>query len=1165
MGQLSAVPVLASPQRLCARAGTERRERRGEEESRRGQTAAAQEGATLRKARGCGPPRSKKFFSSRNLARISACAGPPRGIHAVQLIHPESPCDIVISSDHTVVTPTRACVWLALSVRDRPPVRLVVPPSLRPSLVRCVPLVMLRRSLHVRLALRPASGSALPVAHAVAQLQHPLCACLARPAAAATCAAASRFVSSRAATGRTGAGRRHAATTPSHSAPPAAASPAQHPADPQPLASVQNHPAKSAASTSPAAPAAATADSAAATAAAASASASSPTAAPADPASTSASLPSTSNLYTNFADMGVPSALVARLDSLGIRSPTLIQQRVIPFLARYNHTGVLVQSPTGTGKSLAFLLPVLSKLINQRMEAMRTSRPLLPGIQAVIILPTQELAMQTHAQLHALLAPSAGVAPLGSIDSHFTSLCIGGFESVEDQRESLKAHPPTILVGTPRRLNSVFFPAYETHGRWKDKQRADKQIAELAAREAANAGSAPMPSRQSRPREVIFDPPEDDHPADPSVASDGRTPLPLVSETTAPNKSKSSPGTAAAGTSKEQLRAVEGWLDPADWAEEEDDEDAIEAEPGKGESHKAPNFTGRVRTLRESRLGAMEAEYLARSNIARVAQQGNPLHERKDDADDDEDDEEESDPSLDGVDELFLPPRHAVGFEAQKLLRMKSGLARRKIQSPLKRLISSLQFLVIDEADDVLQPLSKFAGERLRANRQRHPKPAQVFVRGLSLLNPTVQLIAVSATINSPFRLLVSRLGFWRPKPVQIRIASRTTGFQAAAEAAIARERAAKALADAQAGQVPATTDATAAPPDAAAPVSSSTSLTSPNFSDVASWRNYAREVGLPLSLALMYNLSCPPNLKHFYVLAPDWAAWRQRRHHEPADFPKRMEYDHAASEEKRQAVHEHNLHVKLLLRRRAHLMDKLASLAVLLDHFQPRCTLLVVPDPQPSTQQTPQSNGAGGSIDAGERQFNLQTLSEHLSSLGLSPAILFHHLSTPSLEARARFFADLHGGKYNVLLVHLGALRGLDVPECDLVVLLTPPHEAADYVHAAGRTGRMGREGSVVTLLHPEELAKLDGLTRYMPETLADAKQIMLPATVRPQLHADILQLYKRSLPQRRAAAARMAKDIAAKMHKRVTSDEQRDAKDQERRVSPLQQLEREEGRLRR
>lgn len=76
---------------------------------------------------------------------------------------------------------------------------------------------------------------------------------------------------------------------------------------------------------------------------------------------------------------------------------------------------------------------------------------------------------------------------------------------------------------------------------------------------------------------------------------------------------------------------------------------------------------------------------------------------------------------------------------------------------------------------------------------------------------------------------------------------------------------------------------------------------------------------------------------------------------------------------------------------------------------------------------------------------------------------------------ARANVLSAFRNGKLRVLVVSEVAARGLDVMECDLVVNLELPTDAAHYVHRAGRTGRLGRGGLVVTICEEREVFVLE------------------------------------------------------------------------------------------
>jgi superfamily II DNA/RNA helicase len=96
--------------------------------------------------------------------------------------------------------------------------------------------------------------------------------------------------------------------------------------------------------------------------------------------------------FTNFADFGLPHALVKALTRTGITSPTPVQIAVIPDALAGED--VLGRAATGSGKTLAFGLPLLVRLAGGR------TRPKAP--RALVVVPTRELASQVGRALEAL-------------------------------------------------------------------------------------------------------------------------------------------------------------------------------------------------------------------------------------------------------------------------------------------------------------------------------------------------------------------------------------------------------------------------------------------------------------------------------------------------------------------------------------------------------------------------------------------------------------------------------------------------------------------------------------------------------------------------------------------------------------------------------------------
>ena len=89
------------------------------------------------------------------------------------------------------------------------------------------------------------------------------------------------------------------------------------------------------------------------------------------------------------------------------------------------------------------------------------------------------------------------------------------------------------------------------------------------------------------------------------------------------------------------------------------------------------------------------------------------------------------------------------------------------------------------------------------------------------------------------------------------------------------------------------------------------------------------------------------------------------------------------------------------------------------------------------------------------------------LKTKGVSCASLHGEMSK---EQRKNALGDFRKGKVRVLLVSDVASRGLDVADCDVVVNLELPTDAAHYAHRAGRTGRAGKDGLVVSVVSERE-----------------------------------------------------------------------------------------------
>lgn len=128
-----------------------------------------------------------------------------------------------------------------------------------------------------------------------------------------------------------------------------------------------------------------------------------------------------------FIQLGVSEELTEQLHLQGIIEPTPVQKTAIPMLL--NNSDVIAKAQTGTGKTLAFTLPILQQL--------RTDKE---HIQALILTPTRELAIQITAEVKKLAATV-----------HATVLAAYGGQDVDAQVKKLKK-APHIVVATPGRL-----------------------------------------------------------------------------------------------------------------------------------------------------------------------------------------------------------------------------------------------------------------------------------------------------------------------------------------------------------------------------------------------------------------------------------------------------------------------------------------------------------------------------------------------------------------------------------------------------------------------------------------------------------------------------------------------------------------------------------------
>ncbi|WP_242215376.1 DEAD/DEAH box helicase [Bacillus cereus group sp. BfR-BA-01383] len=130
----------------------------------------------------------------------------------------------------------------------------------------------------------------------------------------------------------------------------------------------------------------------------------------------------------NFLELGISETFNHTLRENGITEATPIQEKAIPIIM--SGKDIIGQAKTGTGKTLAFVLPILEKIDSESSD-----------VQALIVAPTRELALQITAEIKKMLVQREDI----------NVLAIYGGQDVAQQLRKLKGNTH-IVVATPGRL-----------------------------------------------------------------------------------------------------------------------------------------------------------------------------------------------------------------------------------------------------------------------------------------------------------------------------------------------------------------------------------------------------------------------------------------------------------------------------------------------------------------------------------------------------------------------------------------------------------------------------------------------------------------------------------------------------------------------------------------
>ena len=146
---------------------------------------------------------------------------------------------------------------------------------------------------------------------------------------------------------------------------------------------------------------------------------------------------------SRFAELPIsPLTKRAIAEVLGYETCTLVQAQTLP--VALTGRDVIAKAKTGTGKTIAFLLPTIERLLRLTENGPRAGTA---GVLAIAISPTRELAAQIGAECDLLLR----------FCPHLSCRVVFGGTNVKQDARNLTQRAPAVLVATPGRLNDLLY------------------------------------------------------------------------------------------------------------------------------------------------------------------------------------------------------------------------------------------------------------------------------------------------------------------------------------------------------------------------------------------------------------------------------------------------------------------------------------------------------------------------------------------------------------------------------------------------------------------------------------------------------------------------------------------------------------------------------------
>lgn len=136
-----------------------------------------------------------------------------------------------------------------------------------------------------------------------------------------------------------------------------------------------------------------------------------------------------------FNDFSIHADIKAAIEDMGFKQPTPIQEQAIPFILE--NQDMIACAQTGTGKTAAYLIPLMHKLIDKDLRGR--------GINTLVIAPTRELAIQIDQNLEGL-AYHTGISSLAIYGGGDSDSWVKGKRALQMEVD--------IIIATPGRLIS---------------------------------------------------------------------------------------------------------------------------------------------------------------------------------------------------------------------------------------------------------------------------------------------------------------------------------------------------------------------------------------------------------------------------------------------------------------------------------------------------------------------------------------------------------------------------------------------------------------------------------------------------------------------------------------------------------------------------------------